>query len=618
MTNANPDRALPIIATLALPANEMSALSNPSDIARETLRRLALQRIPPTPDNYLRLYHEIAGTDPGSAEFPTRFVGRLARRLPRDTVERQRLARQLDQALAGGDVTTAERSLDQYLDGIRVDASPGWNELIGRLLRQWEGRQLGWTTARKRESLERVLLASDPATLFARLQALLNAWGQSPTDPELPSSGNAPAVDSGPAPAAPAPTVHLLSHPESAELLDGLRALLLQTLESVIPAFLCDEAELVADAQVIAATVRGAADRRGLDVAGRQLRKFALRLEGVAIDATEIRSALLGLLRLLVRNIDELVIDDRWLHGQIETLRTLIDQPLDIRLLDDAELHLKDVIYKQSQLKHDLTRAQQQLKAMLSGFVDQLASFSASTDSYQGQLDHCARQIAAAHDIADLGKALDQVMSATSAIQDETRRSREELAHSRERVQHAEAEIAAMQQALDEAGRARRHDRLTEALNRSALETLHAREAERAARHHKPLCLALLDIDNFRRLNEAHGQGSADAALRHLAGTVRQFLRPHDALARYSDEEFALLFPETALDAAEAALIRLQRELTRSFFMSGQQKLVITFSAGVTPCEPGEALDAAVARAHAAVDQARRSGKNQVVALPAN
>ena len=162
----------------------MSTLSNPSEIARETLRQLAMRRVAPTPDNYRKLYHEIAGTRVDDNELPEAFVRKLARRLPRDNAERQRHVRQLEQALADGKPKAAEAALEHYLDGLKLAEQPAWNELIATLLRQWEARQTGWTTARKRESLDRVLNAADPTTLYTRLQGLLRGWSQSATDDE--------------------------------------------------------------------------------------------------------------------------------------------------------------------------------------------------------------------------------------------------------------------------------------------------------------------------------------------------------------------------------------------------------------------------------------------------
>ena len=94
--------------TLGLPPLTMPTLSNPSEIAREALRQLALRRVAPTPDNYHKLYHEIAGTRPDEDALPEAFVRKLARRLPRDSAERQRHGHQLDQALADGRHKAAE------------------------------------------------------------------------------------------------------------------------------------------------------------------------------------------------------------------------------------------------------------------------------------------------------------------------------------------------------------------------------------------------------------------------------------------------------------------------------------------------------------------------------
>src|SRR5690349_1116862 len=147
----------------------MPAPTQPSEIAREVLRLIATRRVPPTPENFRKLYNEVAGITADDGAFPEKFVRSLAHQLPRDTAERTRLARQLDQALTAGDPDTGQRALGQYLASLKTEQPQAWNELIGNLLKQWELRHIGWTTARKRESLERVLAANDPATLYGRL-----------------------------------------------------------------------------------------------------------------------------------------------------------------------------------------------------------------------------------------------------------------------------------------------------------------------------------------------------------------------------------------------------------------------------------------------------------------
>jgi diguanylate cyclase len=344
------------------------------------------------------------------------------------------------------------------------------------------------------------------------------------------------------------------------------------------------------------------------------LKRFAYRLHFVAEDQNEVRAALLHLLHLIIDNIRELVIDDRWLQGQIAMVLELVAQPLDLRRLDEVERRMKDVIYKQSALKKSLTEAQEQLKAMLASFVDRLADFSASTGSYHDKLERCAEKISQASDIAELTQVLDEVMNATRAAQLDARRTHDELQQMRQQVTAAEAEVQRLQQELAQASELVRHDPLTGVLNRKGMDEAIETEVSRARRHGSRLCLALLDIDDFKKLNDQLGHAAGDAALVHLARVVEETIRPEDTLARYGGEEFVILLPNTALEDAVTAMQRVQRELTRHFFLHDNQKVLITFSCGVAELDPDESPEAALQRADAAMYLAKRAGKNRVMA----
>lgn len=594
----------------------MPAPTQPSEIAREVLRLFAARRLPPTPDNFRDLYHEVAGTTDESGAAHEHLLRELASRLPVDTPERLRLTRQLQRAISDKKRSEAEAALFDYLQTIARDEVPAWNSLIGTLLRQWDARQLGWTTARKRESLERVLAANDPSTLYTRLNGLVKAWSQAPTDPELPVADGVRSLDTIAAASAPAvrPEVQLVAQGEAQELIDKLRTLLLTTLETVIPAVLGEHPELVAEAAGFASSVRTSREPAQFEAIGTQLRKFAYRLELTAADDGEVRAGLLNLLRLLLENIEEIVVDNRWLKGQVEVLRDVVARPTNVRLIDDAERRLRELIYKQSQLKHSLTQAQDSLRTLLAGFFDQLAHFSRSTGHYHDRISSSAQRIAQAKDISEISHVLDEVMRETRQMQEDTQRSREELESAQERARQAEQRIAELQVQLDEASHLMRHDQLTGALNRRGLEEIFDKEAARALRRNAPLCVALLDIDNFKRLNDTYGHRTGDDALIHLTRVIRGNIRPEDTVARLGGEEFIIVYPEADLDQATTALVRLQRELTKTYFLADDQKLLITFSAGVSLWEPGEAMDGVINRADEAMYEAKQSGKNKVVA----
>jgi diguanylate cyclase len=585
---------------------------NPSEIARETLKRLALQRTPPTPDNYRTLYHEIAGTV-ATEDFPEKSLKALAAALPRATSDQTRLARQIDAAVGDKSWDSFRTTLTELMNKLAA-APPNWSALIRELLVRLEARQADLTPARKREALDHVLASSTaPDLLYNRLQGLLKNWSQAAAlegATEAPPAGEETQEGA----VAPAPTFSAAGQPavrQPAGMAGELLELIAQLLENAIGILLADNTELAEEAARLTATARQGGDLAAFVAA---LKRFSYRLHFVAEDQAELKAGLLHLLRLVIDNINELVLDDQWLQGQIAVVLELVSQPLNLRRLDDVERRMKDVIFKQSSLKKSLLEAQGQIKQMLATFVDRLADFSETTSDYHDKIERCADRISAAQDISELTEVLDEVMRETRVIQLNAQRSRDELNQMRTKVAEAESEVERLQAELANASEMVRHDPLTGALNRKGMDEALDTEVARARRHDAKLCLALLDIDNFKKLNDSLGHAAGDAALVHLAKVVQETIRPEDTLARYGGEEFVVLLPGTALEDAVNAMVRVQRELTRRFFMHGNNKQLITFSCGVAELGDAEEAAGALQRADGAMYLAKRAGKNRVMA----
>lgn len=591
----------------------MATLSNPSEIAREALRLLAARRIPPTPDNYRILYSEISGNKADREIFPEKQLRSLAAALPRVSPDQLRLARNLDEAVKQSNWEQYRAHLAEFVTTLCESQKLAWGELIADLLRQWEAKQAGITPARKRESLEHLLAGAgaNPEILFNRLQNLLRSWAQG-KEADMAFEGEVAEEsvheDSAPKPSTPAPPP---SRPS--DLLPELKELFAFTLETAIATQLVESPQLSGDAKALAEDIRKAIRLEELQGILARLKRFAFKLELLAEDRAELRQSLLSLLRLLVENVTELVMDDRWLHGQIEVVREIIDKPLSQRTIDDAERRLKEVIYKQSQLKQSLQEAKEAIKSMLAGFVDHLAEFADATSGYHDKIEACATRISAANDISELEEVIGQVMQETRAIQLTALRSRDELRATQERVKDSEARIKQLEGELEQTSHLVRHDQLTGALNRRGLEDMLVKEMARAKRHETSLCLALIDLDNFKKLNDSLGHDAGDKALIHLAQVCKDALRPQDSVARYGGEEFVILLPETSLEDAVLVLNRLQRELTRRIFLHDNQKVLITFSAGVTRFESDDTEAAVLKRADEAMYEAKKTGKNRVV-----
>ncbi len=597
----------------------MPTFSNPSEIARETLRLLASRRMPPSPDNYRALYHEISGTvEKANHHFPERELKSLLAALPKETPAQQRLARQLEQALKDESWESYRGLLVDFLKANSKVTELAWSELIGDFLRQWESKQARFTPGRKRDALEHVLAgsASNSEILFGRLQNLVKSWAldEAPAgEPGLvdeiidgvearPSNGASPAPAGAPA-----------AQSRDSERFPELRDLFAYALEGPIAAQLAEVPELSAEVLSLAKDVRDARSPQDIEKLQTGMKRLAFRLELITEDRAELRSGLLHLLRLLIENVSELVMDDRWLHGQIEVVRDILAHPLSIRSLDDAEHRLKEVIFKQSQLKQSLNEAKEALKQMLAGFVDHLAEFADSTSDYHDKIEICAEKISKAEDISQLEDVLGEVMRETRIIQINAQRSRDDLRAAKQHVEEADKRIGELQGELDKASHLVRHDQLTGTLNRRGLDEAFEKESARAQRRESPLCVAMLDIDNFKKLNDSLGHDAGDAALIHLTSVIKDTLRPQDTVGRFGGEEFIILLPDTPLDDAQRAIVRLQRELTKRFFLHDNDKVLITFSAGVTEMRQDDTQPTVTKRADEAMYAAKQTGKNRVV-----
>jgi diguanylate cyclase len=589
----------------------MATLTNPADIARETLKQMMARRMAPSPDNYRAVYDEIAGiSEKPEEDFLEREVKSLLALLPKDSPAQQGLARQIDRTLKSRDWEGYRKSLVNFIREHGGESTLAWGKLLADFLRQWEANQSGLTRAKKREALDHVLSANggNSELLFSRLRNLTRSWAAN-----QPAGDGIELAEESSEAAAPAPSSAPVSR--ASELLSELREVLVFTLENIVGVLLDDESEAVRQARGFAASVRTATTVKAISELLADIKRFAFSLEFIVEDRNELRAGVFRLLRLMIDNIGELIIDDRWLAGQIELVRGVVAGEMNLRALNDAEQRLKEIIFKQSHLKHSLMETKQVMKQLLTGFVDHLAEFTDSTSDYHDRIESYVEKISQADDITQLEDVLGDVIRETRVIQINAQRSRDDLRQTNLRIVEAEQRINQLQDELDKASQMVRHDQLTGAFNRRGLDEIFEKELARSHRRRSPLSVALLDIDNFKKLNDSLGHDAGDAALIHLVSVIRETLRPQDTLARFGGEEFIILLPDTPVEDAAKALIRVQRELTKRYFLANNEKQLITFSAGVTLVRPDDTEASAIKRADEATYNAKTSGKNRVVSV---
>jgi diguanylate cyclase len=508
--------------------------ANPTEVARETLRRLAMRRIAPTPDNYKTLYEEIIGVPAVPANTPS--AANVLAGLVSDLKEHHPA------------LSTQVASLSKALD-------------------KGDWRQCSW-------QLSEIAMQLKPQPARAR-----------PAD---------------------------LVEGSQDDKLALLRDLLAKTLEFGVVSLLVLNPRLAEKAQQLAVAVREADSDARLRSAASGLKSLWVSIEMQASDARDQQETLKRILLLLVENIGELLDDDTWLRGQLDMVQQVIAGPLKVRSLQEAEKQLKEVIYKQSLVKHGLREATATLKATMTTFVSRMSDAVAANDEYQEKIASHIERISNTEDVGELSRIMDSLMEDTRTAQADSRRAHDQLVEQRDAALQAEARIRQLETELAEMSALVREDPLTHSLNRRGLDDEFAREASRADRYHAPFCIAVLDIDNFKVLNDLRGHQTGDEALIHLVKIAKEELRLTDHIARMGGEEFLVILPNTPLDEAAQIITRLQRSLTKKYFLDNNEKVLITFSAGVAERIAGESQEASIARADAAMYEAKQRGKNRV------
>ena len=186
-----------------------------------------------------------------------------------------------------------------------------------------------------------------------------------------------------------------------------------------------------------------------------------------------------------------------------------------------------------------------------------------------------------------------------------------------DRLRRSHDEVQAANQALQEQNRLLQElavtDGLTGLYNRKKFDEILADQFARFRRNHRPFAVMMLDLDNFKSVNDNYGHVAGDEALADVAAILKQSVRDVDYVARYGGEEFVVVLVETTLDAALDVAERIRAEMEIPRFGASNKLLSVTVSLGVTHSREDDAgPEEVLARADHALYEAKRAGRNQV------
>ena len=572
----------------------------PAALAKGALRRLAVAQLEPTPENYARAYADEGGA--AAAAMPE-AAAVLLQQLSESLFDDPQAGTKLVAMLMAGQWPQARELIAQGHEA-RRDFAASTAETLRRLVLGLDRPSTVWPAGRRRDGVQRVLenSRSDLHRLQQRLASLVSAWdsdARAAAGLETPEA-SAPAATStsGQSPDANWPgltadlndtIVHGLAPQDStAQALAGELAVLGQRIASEGA-----HAALVAEVQAACVQAR---------------RLFAHRHRLV--------DELAALCRELGHGVTELAEDQSWARGQGEQIRARLAGCVNLRSVRAVAAVLAQAREQQQALRGQRDAARDALKSMIQLMLQELESLGAQTDHFHQALGQHALAVQGADSLADLTDVVRDMVAHGRQVQQLVGETRTRLHDEHARALELQQRVAALEDALRKVSDEATTDALTQVANRRGLTLAFDNELARLARHPAgtpapALSLALIDIDNFKKLNDTLGHAAGDEALRRLAAAVRERLRPGDHFARFGGEEFVVVLPDTTAAEACETLTRLQRSLSAALFMHGGQEVLVTFSSGVTAWRPGETLEAALERADQGLYEAKRTGKNR-------
>ena len=558
-------------------------------VAKATLRRLAVERLEPTPENYAAIYRQEQG---------------------------------------GGDTAAAPLPAAPSVTGAQLA------ELIERVVRGLDRGSVQWTLARRKDSLKRVLEGSrgDALRMHQRMSGLLSSWDEGGEDDslEVDAANEAPAlptaVGSSTAPntatqarAAEHESEHVaeheaepaIAHPDTAQW-QRVVSSLNRSLQQALPT-----SELAA--RDLAQALKQALDAvqtEGInDARAVQFEQLCERA-GWAVQHRHNLTEQLGALCVeLTDSLTDLAEDESWAQGQSAVMRARLAEGLTARSVKSVSELLRVTRGRQATLRVERDTARESLKSMIHSMLTDLGELGQQTGRFQDSVNRYADVVENADSLESLAGVVREMVTESRAVHEVVSQTRQRLNDEHQRAGALTQKVDALESELKRLSSEVSTDPLTQIANRRGL--LQAFEAERARSSRgvvagaAGLCVGLLDIDNFKMLNDKLGHGAGDEALKALAQVVSKTLRPTDVVARYGGEEFVVLLPETAVEEGQQILTRLQRSLTGGLFMHEDKKVLVTFSAGVTAYRDSERIEEALERADQALYEAKRTGKNR-------
>ncbi len=290
-------------------------------------------------------------------------------------------------------------------------------------------------------------------------------------------------------------------------------------------------------------------------------------------------------------------------------------------LLQRGAGRLKDYDIEQIHDEHiSQSSAEQKLQSETSaGLTSELHNVHEVLQAYMTSGESFGDTLTASLEQLPSIKSVDQIAETLKGVLAENERMQRETGELRSVVEKSQEQVANLELKLVAAKEVSFYDSLTQLRNRRYYDQQLPQELLKASLENLPLCLAVADIDHFKRINDKFGHSVGDGVLKLFSNLLSNSVKGRDMVARYGGEEFVIVLPETKIEDAvtliEGIRVKMQA-INLTVRKTGQTIGNVTASFGISRFEPGDDQESLFIRADSLLYQAKKGGRNRIVASP--
>ncbi len=269
------------------------------------------------------------------------------------------------------------------------------------------------------------------------------------------------------------------------------------------------------------------------------------------------------------------------------------------------------ILEREKELEAERAKVREKLKVVIKSIVDSLNSLGESETAI---VDSLNQHVMGIEDIIKLDN-IDQITERLAQLSKDLRRTinrvKREIGRTRSELERTKGELETLRKQLEKYREQSIIDELTKVLNRRGIMDVLSREMARSRRFNTPLSVIILDIDDFKKVNDTYGHLVGDKVLQAVASIVKENLRATDVVGRYGGEEFLVVLPDTDAEGARVVAEKLRKAIEKKVYKYKDKTFKVTVSLGVAQMREGDTPESLINRADRALYLSKSAGKNR-------